>query len=103
MAKKKSKGLFASFRVWLKKRTNTERIIWACLIHGFFWVDCSYLLAWLQRNEIAQDLSKVAITEIIGVVLIYAIKEGAANLSKNNIWPDKPKTEIKTEEGGRTI
>ena len=103
MAKKKSKGLFASFRAWLKKRTNTERIIWACLIHGFLWVDCSYLLAWLQRNEIAQDLSKVAITEIIGVVLIYAIKEGTANLSKNNSWPDKPKPETKTEEGGRTI
>ena len=103
MAKKKSKGLFASFRAWLKKRTNTERIIWACLIHGFLWVDFSYLLAWLQRNEIAQDLSKVAITEIIGVVLIYAIKEGTANLSKNNSWPDKPKPETKTEEGGRTI
>ena len=29
-------------------------------------------------------------TEIIGVVLAYAIKSAIENLSKNNNWPDKP-------------
>lgn len=103
MSKKKSKNPFSVFFNWLKKRTNTERIVWACLAHGFLWVDCSYILAWFQREEIAQELSKVAITEIIGVVLIYAIKEGSANLSKNNNWPDKPQKESSNSEGGRTI
>lgn len=84
--RKAIKGLFN----WLKARTNTELIVWASLIHGYLWVDCSYLLAWFNRVEIAQDLSKVAVTEIIGVVLIYALKEGVANLSKNNSWPDVP-------------
>lgn len=96
MKKEKRPGLFHSFLSWLKDRTNTEKIVWACLVHGFFWVDCSYLLAWFYRSSIAEDLSKVAITEIIGVVLIYAIKEGTANFSKNNSWPDK----TQKEEGG---
>lgn len=104
MSKHKFKNPFSPFMKWLKKRTNTERIVWACLLHGFLWVDCSYILAWFRRTDIAEGLSKAAVTEIIGVVLIYAIKEGTANFSKHNQWPDKPNsTESKESEEGRTI
>ncbi|MCC8123356.1 MAG: hypothetical protein LIO58_07435, partial [Oscillospiraceae bacterium] len=53
------------------------------------WVWCSYLLAYLGRTEIAESLSKVAITEIIGVVLVYCLKSLVENISKHNTWPDK--------------
>lgn len=76
-----------------KKRTTTKLVVWACLINGFAWVWCSYLLAYLGRAEIAESLSKVAITEIIGVVLVYSLKSLMENLSKNNDWPDKKKTQ----------
>ena len=76
-----------------KKRTTTKLVVWACLINGFAWVWCSYLLAYLGRAEIAESLSKVAITEIIGVVLVYSLKSLAENLSKNNDWPDKKKAQ----------
>jgi len=72
-----------------KKGTTTKRVVWACLANGFAWVWCSYALAYLGRAEIAESLSKVAITEIIGVVLVYSLKSLAENLSKNNDWPDK--------------
>lgn len=68
---------------------TTKLIVWAALLNGFAWVWCSYILAYLGREEIAESLSKVAITEIIGVVLVYALKSLAENLSKNNTWPDK--------------
>lgn len=86
----------------LKEQTNTEKIVWSCLRHGFLWVDCSFILAFLEKNDIAEELSTTAVTAIIGVVLIYALKEGVANLSKNNSWPDKPPKAKKNEEG-RTI
>ena len=54
--------------------TTTKRIVWVCLGNGIAWVWCSYLLAYLGREEIAESLSKAAVTEIIGVVLVYAIK-----------------------------
>jgi hypothetical protein len=54
------------------------------------WVWCSYILAWCGRDEIAESLSKVAITEIIGVVLVYCLKSLFENISKNNAWPDRP-------------
>ena len=41
------------------------------------------------KEHIAEILSQVELTEIIGVVLVFAIKSGVENLSKNNSWPDK--------------
>lgn len=76
-----------------KKRMETmKKIIWACLINGFLWVWCSYILAWMDKVQIAESLSQVAVTEIVGVVLAYAIKSVVENLSKNNRWPDKATT-----------
>ena len=71
-----------------KKPETMKRVIWVCLINGLAWVWCSYLLAWLDKMQIAESLSQVAVTEIIGVVLAYAIKSTVENLSKNNRWPD---------------
>ena len=40
------------------KTTTTKRIVWACLINGIGW----------------ESLSRTAVTEIIGVVLLYCVK-----------------------------
>ncbi len=55
-----------------EKPETTKRVIWVCLLNGFAWVWCSYLLAYLDKPQIAESLSQVAVTEIIGVVLAYA-------------------------------
>ena len=70
--------------------TTMKKVVWACLINGILWVWCSYILAALDKVQIAESLSQVAVTEIIGVVLVYALKSLFENLSKNNNWPDKP-------------
>ena len=71
------------------KTETMKAVVWFCLCNGCAWVWCSYLLAYLGRAEIAESLSKVALTEIVAVVLAYAIKSAVENLSKNNNWPDK--------------
>ena len=71
------------------KPETMKRVIWTCLFNGFAWVWCSYILAYMDKVQIAESLSQVAVTEIIGVVLAYAIKSVVENLSKNNRWPDK--------------
>lgn len=73
-----------------KKLTTMKIIVWFCLFNGIAWVWCSYILAWLGKEQIAESLSQVALTEIIAVVLVYAAKSVFENLSKNNSWPDKP-------------
>lgn len=76
-----------------KSPTTTKRVVWFCLGNGVAWVWCSYILAYLGRAEIAESLSKVALTEIVAVVLTYSIKSLFENLSTHNDWPDKPKKE----------
>lgn len=73
-----------------REDTTTKRVVWLCLVNGFAWVWCSYVLAYLGRAEIAESLSRAAVTEIIGAVLVYALKSLAENLSKHNSWPDRP-------------
>lgn len=72
-----------------KKMETSKKVILVCLVNGFAWVWCSYVLACLDKTQIAESLSQVAVTEIIGVVLAYCIKSTVENLSKNNHWPDK--------------
>ena len=66
-----------------------EAAVWLCLCNGCAWVWCSYLLAYLGREQIAEQLSGKAVTEIIAVILAYAIKSLVENLSKHNNWPDR--------------
>lgn len=72
--------------------------VWLCLFNGCAWVWCSYLLAYLGREQIAEQLSGKAVTEIIAVILAYAIKSLVENLSKNNNWPDKARKDETTHE-----
>lgn len=57
-----------------RRKTTMKRVVWVCLINGVAWVWCSYGLAYLGREEIAESLSQTAVAEIIGVVLVYALK-----------------------------
>lgn len=66
-----------------------KKIVIFCLVNGVAWVWCSYILAFLGHDAIAESLSQVALAEIVGVVLVYAIKSVIENLSSHNQWPDK--------------
>lgn len=72
-----------------KKRETMKVVVWACVLNGFAWVWCSYILAALDKPQIAEELSKVALVEIIAPVAVYAFKSVVENLSKNNHWPDR--------------
>ncbi len=73
-----------------RKRETMKVVVWACVLNGFAWVWCSYILAALDKPQIAESLSQVALAEIIVPVAVYAGKSAVENLSKNNHWPDKP-------------
>lgn len=77
-----------------------KRVVWACVLNGFAWVWCSYILAALDKPQIAEELSKVALAEIVAPVVVYAVKSVVENLSKNNRWPDKgTPPEAEADEG----
>lgn len=89
--RRKLRALRESDEAKARKQIETmKKVVWLCLGNGFAWIWCSYVLAYMGREQIAETLSSVAVKEIIGVVLVYAAKSVLENLSKNNCWPDKP-------------
>ena len=81
-------------------KETMKRVVWACVMNGFAWVWCSYILAALDKVQIAEELSKVALVEIIAPVAVYAGKSVLENLSKNNRWPDKGAPPEAEEDSG---
>lgn len=81
----------------LQKPETMKRVVWACVVNGFAWVWCSYILAALDKPQIAEELSKVALAEIVAPVIAYALKSLVENLSKNNHWPDKRPADVQAE------
>ena len=69
---------------------TSKLVVFSCLINGFIWVYLSYILAFLDKEEIAESLSQTALIEIIASILGYFTKSLFENFSKNNAWPDKP-------------
>lgn len=58
----------------------------------------SYYLAYIGREEIAESLSKAAITELVAPAVMILLKSLVENLSINNAWPDKPTMTKKADE-----
>jgi len=57
-----------------RKPETMKRIVWLILYNAVAWIWCSYGLALLGREQIAQDLSITALSSIVAVVLAYALK-----------------------------
>lgn len=75
----------------------SKKLVWLFALNSVIWVYLSYMLAFLGKEQIAENLSEKVIIQIIGVTLIYCLKSLFENLSKHNNWPDKP-TNNKNDE-----
>ena len=101
MSKKKKK-----ISAWLKKlceawsETYTKRIVTLITVNAIGWVWASYILAYLGRYQIAENLARDVVTAIIAVVLTYSLKSLAENVSKNGFKGKQTKTENEPFEGG---
>ena len=73
----------------MKNINFSKLIVGWLLINGTIWTYLSYVLAYLGKSAIAETLSKTVVVEILGVMIVYSLKAGVENLSKNNDWPDK--------------
>ena len=57
-----------------KRNTYTKKLVKWILAISVFDLQLSYLLAFLGRTEIAENLSMTVVTAIIGTVITYCIK-----------------------------
>lgn len=81
--------------------STTKVLVWWFAVHSTIWVYLSYILAWLGGAEIAESLSKVIVTEIIAVLLLYVVSKTVENVFKYNDFSDVKRK--KTDGGNRDI
>ena len=57
-----------------KRKTYTKKLVKWILAISIFDLQLSYVLAFLGKTEIAENLSMTVVTAIIGTVITYCIK-----------------------------
>lgn len=67
---------------WLE--TTTKQLVWWLVVHSTVWIYATYILAFLGREDIAESLSKVIATEIIGTMMLYIVSKTVENVFKHN-------------------
>jgi hypothetical protein len=82
-----------------KTREYSKVLVTIITANAIAWIWCSYLLAAMDKVQIAEDLSKTALVTIIGTVVPYLVKSVFENLSKNNSWPDVLKDDTEYTQG----
>lgn len=61
-------------------------ITFIVIMHGLTMVTFSYVLAFMDKMQIAESLSQTVVTEIIGPFTVYGITKTVENISKYNKW-----------------
>lgn len=67
-----------------KKLFDTGRKILAVwvLLHATIWIDLSYILAFMDKKDIAESLSSNVVTTVIVVFAVYATASVAEHISE---------------------
>lgn len=84
--------------------TTSKQLVWVYTINGIAWIWCSYILAFMGRDQIAESLSSNVCSVVIGQIGFYLVTKTVENIFKyNNIigpWRVgvKPKEEDENEQ-----
>lgn len=67
--------------------TTSKQLVWFYSINGVAWIWCSYILAFMGKDQIAESLSSNVCSVIIGQIGFYMISKTVENVFKYNIFP----------------
>ena len=68
-----------------QKLSYTKKVVAFVLINAEIQIYCSYVLGFLGRDNIAEELSTQVVITVLGAIGFYCIKSLIENLSKYNI------------------
>lgn len=81
-----------------KRNTYTKKLVKWILAISMIDLQLSYLLAFLGRTEIAENLSMTVVTAIIGTVITYCIKSFKETKEEEQLRFDRETNNAKQEE-----
>lgn len=79
--------------------TTTKQLIWWFTIHGTIWIYCSYILAFMKRDQIAESLSSNVCTVVIGSLIMYVVSKTIENVFKFNELGGKSNSDALKKDG----
>jgi len=68
------------------------------VINSILWIWCSYLLAFLGKEQIAESLSSNVCTVILGQIITYFLTKTVENIFKNNNFGGPPRWAVEKEQ-----
>ena len=80
-----------------KRKTYTKKLVKWILAISIFDLQLSYVLAFLGKTEIAENLSMTVVTAIIGTVVTYCIKSFKATKEEEKVAYLREKNGIEQE------
>ena len=81
-----------------KRNTYTKKLVKWILAISMIDLQLSYLLAFLGRTEIAENLSMTVVTTIIGTVITYCIKSFKETKEEEKLRLERETNNAKQEE-----
>ena len=64
--------------------STTKQLIWLFSINGILWIWCSYILAFMDKIQIAESLSSNVCTIVIGQRAMYLVTKTVENVFRYN-------------------
>ena len=89
-------GAFMGWMLYLlhvhQKMTFSHIIVLWLIVNGTCMLWGVLYLAVTGAEQIAETLGRYIVTELLGTSIAALVKHTVENVSKNNSWPDKPKS-----------
>ena len=73
--------------------STSKQLLWMFSINGVLWIWCSYVLAFMDKVQIAESLSSNVCTVVLGQIGFYLISKTTENIFKYNEFKWKHKVE----------
>lgn len=82
--------------------TTSKQLLWLFSINGVIWIWCSYILAFMGRENIAEALSSNVCTVVLGQIGFYLISKTVENVFQYNDIFIKRRLKLGIEEPATT-
>ena len=69
--------------------STTKQLVWLFSINGILWIWCSYVLAFMDKVQIAESLSSNVCTVVLGKLGMYLITKTVENVFRYNNFGGK--------------
>lgn len=84
--------------------TTSKQLLWFYSINGVLWIWCSYILAFMDRVQIAEALSSDVCKIVLGQIGFYLISKTIENIFKyNDIFKSRKKENETTNENNEEV